>query len=238
MLKIVSLSTSVSPYDPSVCQVIHHCNQFINQCVSISIRVSFHPSAYPAPCQHHYACESFVNIPWLGHTLTTIKIHQKSLRFALLLLCEMIWSHYSDIIWVLRQLNSAAIQLFGQSTKSKHQSSALLTLCEENRPVTGGFPTQRANNAESISISLHDHGCLTGSCPAQWANNLEMDVMKYLIRYLEWFIRVWVTMVAVSIMLGCSAKSMNTGLMRYLWQGLGREENSMGTLFSISVLSS
>ena len=135
-----------------------------------------------------------------------------------------------------------ASQLSSNSTvwsvnKSKHQSSALLCLCEGNPPVTGGFLIQRANNAESISILLHHHGCSTGGCPAQWANNLEMDVMKYLIRYFEWFIRVWVTMVSVSIMLGCSA-TMNTGLIRYLWQGLGREENSMGTLFSISVLSS
>ena len=33
---------------------------------------------------------------------------------------------------------------------------ALLALCEGNPPVTGGFPSQRASNAEVISILL-DH---------------------------------------------------------------------------------
>ena len=53
------------------------------------------------------------------------------------------------------------------SWKLKHQSSALLALCEgnppvtnvalceEKPPVTGGFPSQRASNAESISMAWH-----------------------------------------------------------------------------------
>ena len=39
----------------------------------------------------------------------------------------------------------------------KHQSSALLALCEGNPPVTGGFPTQRASNAENVSIWWRHH---------------------------------------------------------------------------------
>ena len=42
--------------------------------------------------------------------------------------------------------------MFRQTSK-QHQSPALLALCEGNPPVTGGFPSQRASNAESISIS-------------------------------------------------------------------------------------
>ena len=34
----------------------------------------------------------------------------------------------------------------------KHQSCASLALCEGNSPVTGGFPSQRASNAENASI--------------------------------------------------------------------------------------
>ena len=34
--------------------------------------------------------------------------------------------------------------------QSKHQRSTLLALCEGNPPVTGGFPSQRASNAESV----------------------------------------------------------------------------------------
>ena len=32
----------------------------------------------------------------------------------------------------------------------KYQRSLLLALCEGNPPVTGGFPSQRASNMESI----------------------------------------------------------------------------------------
>ena len=39
----------------------------------------------------------------------------------------------------------------------KHQSSKLLSLCEGNPPMTGGFPSQSASNAESVSLSLCHH---------------------------------------------------------------------------------
>ena len=38
-----------------------------------------------------------------------------------------------------------------------HQSSILLTLCEGNPLVTGGFPSQRASNVESVSMSWSHH---------------------------------------------------------------------------------
>ena len=38
-------------------------------------------------------------------------------------------------------------------TSKKHEMSALLALCEGNPPVTIGFPSRRASNAESVSIS-------------------------------------------------------------------------------------
>ena len=48
-------------------------------------------------------------------------------------------------------------------TSKKHQRSALLALCEGNPPVTGGFPSQRASNAESVSI-LWRHHATVGWC--------------------------------------------------------------------------
>ena len=45
---------------------------------------------------------------------------------------------------------------------AKHQSSLSLALCEGNRQMIGGFPSQRDSNAESFSMSWHhdgtDHG--------------------------------------------------------------------------------
>ena len=40
----------------------------------------------------------------------------------------------------------------------KHQRSALLDICEGNPLVTGGFPSQRASNTESVSMLWPHHG--------------------------------------------------------------------------------
>ena len=40
----------------------------------------------------------------------------------------------------------------------KHQSSASLDVCDGNPPLTGGFPSQRASDAENISMAWRDHG--------------------------------------------------------------------------------
>ena len=41
--------------------------------------------------------------------------------------------------------------------QSKHQISASLALCEGIPPVTGGIPSQRTSNAESVSMSWRHH---------------------------------------------------------------------------------
>ena len=47
--------------------------------------------------------------------------------------------------------------LFGL-TSEKHQKSTFMALCEGNQPVTGGFPSQRASNADGVSIWLCNDG--------------------------------------------------------------------------------
>ena len=72
----------------------------------------------------------------------------------------VIWksnSHYSDVM-----MGAMASQMIGVSSvcptdcsgadRRKHQSAASLGFCEGNPPVTGGFPSQRASNAENVSI--------------------------------------------------------------------------------------
>ena len=39
----------------------------------------------------------------------------------------------------------------------KHQKHCVIGLCEGNPPVTGGFPSQRASNAENVSIWWRHH---------------------------------------------------------------------------------
>ena len=44
------------------------------------------------------------------------------------------------------------VQQFVQTNIKETSSSVLLALCEGNALVSGGFPSQRASNAESVSI--------------------------------------------------------------------------------------
>ena len=60
----------------------------------------------------------------------------------------------------------------------KHWSSALLYLCEENPPLTSGFPSQRAKNAESFSMSWCQHVRTQGA--SYWAQPSQKayDIIK------------------------------------------------------------
>ena len=54
-----------------------------------------------------------------------------------------------------RGISNSTVCLTGCSAyhERKHQISQLLTLCEGNPRVTGGFPSQMASNARNISMS-------------------------------------------------------------------------------------
>ena len=59
---------------------------------------------------------------------------------------------------------STATRLFIQhsvaqaDSNRKHQSSALLAICEGNPPVIGGFPSQKASTAAYVSMPCRRHG--------------------------------------------------------------------------------
>ena len=48
-------------------------------------------------------------------------------------------------------------EIFGTSNHSNYQSLILLVLCEGNPPMTGGFPSERASNVESVSMTQWHH---------------------------------------------------------------------------------
>ena len=50
------------------------------------------------------------------------------------------------------------VQQFVQANNKEYQSSALLALIEGNPPVTSTFPSQRANNVESLFMTWYHHG--------------------------------------------------------------------------------
>ena len=59
-------------------------------------------------------------------------------------------------VWNHRLLHCFSTVCFDVHQR-KHQSFVLLVLCEGNPPVTGGFPSQKASNAESISMRWCHH---------------------------------------------------------------------------------
>ena len=67
--------------------------------------------------------------------------------------------------WVRWRHKSPASRLFAQpfvqgAHQRKYQSSVLPDLFEENPPITGGFPSQRASNAENVSIWWRHHAII------------------------------------------------------------------------------
>ena len=71
--------------------------------------------------------------------------------------------HYINVI-----MSELASQIAGVSIicsivcsgadQRKHQSFVSLAFCEGNPPVTCGFPSKRASNAENVSIRWRHHG--------------------------------------------------------------------------------
>ena len=73
----------------------------------------------------------------------------------------MVQTNYNyDGTWTSLHLKSMATHLFNQhhiqaNTKENIKAPHYLALCEGNSPLTGGFPSQRASNAERVSISWY-----------------------------------------------------------------------------------
>ena len=61
-----------------------------------------------------------------------------------------------DGVWNHRRLNCLLNRLF-RCTSKKTSKLGITGLCEGNSPVTGEFPTQRASNAENVSIWWRHH---------------------------------------------------------------------------------
>ena len=61
------------------------------------------------------------------------------------------WLYYSDVIMsaMASQITSVSMVC---STSKKPSKLSVTGLCEGNSPVTGEFPSQRASNAEKVSI--------------------------------------------------------------------------------------
>ena len=61
----------------------------------------------------------------------------------------------SALAWSLTSLD--CLITYSIEQQRKHQSPTLPALCVVNPSVIGGFPSQRASNVESVSMSSHPH---------------------------------------------------------------------------------
>ena len=71
---------------------------------------------------------------------------------------ELRLSRTNPWTWALWHPRSRSSQLFSRGhQQGNHQSSALLVLCKRNSLVSGGFHSQRAINAECVSMACCPH---------------------------------------------------------------------------------
>ena len=93
--------------------------------------------------------------------------------------------HYSNIKWVSTHLNAPAYQLFVQLDIKEISKSCIL--CSLRGESTGDrwIPSQRASDAESVSMSWHHHefGALLlhhgQMIPLQWRHNEHHGVLAH-----------------------------------------------------------
>ena len=75
----------------------------------------------------------------------------------MLLIWLVVW-----VSWLLK--SSVTIRLFVNSLPSdKEIFLHYLPFCKGNQPVTGGLPSQRASNAETVSLTWHTHAMCNSS---------------------------------------------------------------------------
>ena len=102
---------------------------------------------FSLPC--HFSCDDWENTC----NVTTIKSEVWTINRSL----QWRYNEHDDVS-NHQPYNCLLNCLFGH--RSKKTSKLHVTgLCEGNSPVTGEFPTQRANNAENVSIWWRHHVC-------------------------------------------------------------------------------
>ena len=78
---------------------------------------------------------------------------------------------YSDVIMSAMGYQITVVSTGNSGTvQRKHQSPASLAFARGNSPVSGEFPSQRANNAENATIwwRHHDLSCMRESMETVW----------------------------------------------------------------------
>ena len=104
---------------------------------------------------------------WWGHILLSIFV--KVTTFSSLRSITLQWCH-NDHHGVSNHLHSTVCLNVYLNYHQRQTKPVLLALCEWNPPVTGGFPSQMASNAENVPMEWRHHDMNVGACHKIWAD--------------------------------------------------------------------
>ena len=101
----------------------------------------------------------------LNNRTTTKQKHKVAICIYYGMVLSLQWRHNEgDGVWNHGCLDCLLNSLFRRRSKKTPKLCAY-GLCEGNPPVTGGFPSQRASNAENVSIWWRHHITFKGNRP-------------------------------------------------------------------------
>ena len=133
----------------TVCILVRHLGEAFLERIQISINRAMYDNINTNLSR----ATRFREISWVILNDTSTEFQRSS--------TESAFRHYSDVI-----MSAMVSQIIGVSMvcstvcsgADQHQSAGVTGLCEGNSPVTGEFPSQRASNAEKLSIWWRHHG--------------------------------------------------------------------------------
>ena len=127
-------------------------------------------------------------------------------------------SHYNALQWrhndrdgVLNHRRPDCLLKTLFRRRSKKTSKLRVTgLCEVNPPVTGGFPSQRASNAENVSIWWHHHG-------VWYVNRIAYILLTTISNAFSWKKDIWFSKNSVVCVLVCLRDGTPVLLQTMIW---------------------
>ena len=103
---------------------------------------------------HNYICQRHADV--LSHPVTIWYIHPPHHALQ--------WRHNEHHGVSTHQPYDCLLKRLFRCTSKKISKLSVTGLCEENSPVTGEFPAQRASNAENVSTWWRHHGSHKNRC--------------------------------------------------------------------------
>ena len=168
-IKVFVVYSNTGNYLP---MMSHYCDVLMDMMASqITSLTIVYSTVYSGTDQRKHQSYASLAFVWGIHRSPVNSPHKwpvtrKMFPFDDVIMCNCQELQWCQTRFMMSKITSNLTCLFNsmfRGTLKKTSKPALLTLCEGNPSVTGGFPSQRANYAESISISWYHHGEYTAN---------------------------------------------------------------------------